>query len=110
MGLINVFAMMGMVINDIISIYSVIGSLMLFIGAFSKKSRNRFSQFADWSILGLVFGGLSQIAMAVTGTTPEKIGVIVRMPHALVDGLLLLSLLLLISGWCIRKNRRRKED
>jgi hypothetical protein len=106
MGLINVFAMMGMVINDLISIYSVIGSLMLFLGAFSKTPRNRFRQFADWSILGLVFGGISQICMAITGTTPEKIGFL-RMSPILVDGLLLLSLFLLIGGWWVRKNRRR---
>ena len=106
MELLNFFAMGGMTINDLISIFSVVGSFMLLVGAFQKSSRNRFGQFADWSILGLVFGGGSQIAMAITGTTPDKIGIVIGMSPALVNGLLLFSLLMLSGGWWVKRKRR----
>ncbi len=107
MQYINLLAMIGIMINDIVVVYSVIGSLMLFIGAFSKSSRNKFNQFADWSVLGLLVAGLSQIAMAITGTTPEKVGFIIGMSPWLVDGFLLLSLLLLAGSWQVKKNKSK---
>jgi len=71
MDILNVFAMIGMVINDLLAILSVLGSVILLFGAFSKAPLKRYGKIAEWSILGLVFGGLFQISMAVTGTTPE---------------------------------------
>lgn len=106
MQIVNFFAMVGMGINDIIVIYSVIGSLMLLLGAFLKPYRKKFDQFADWSILGFVFVAIGQIAMAVTATTPKKIGFIIGVSPWLVNVLLLLSLLLLAANWWIRKNKK----
>ncbi len=74
MEVITVLAMIGTVIDDFLAILSVIGSFILFAGSFSKAPMRRYGKIADWSMAGLVFGGLFQISMAVTGTTPEKVG------------------------------------
>ncbi len=105
MELLNVFAMMGMVIDDLLAILSVLGSVILFFGSFSDAPLRRYGRIADWSILGLVLGALFQISMAITRTTPEKIGFLVRVTPMIVNGLLGLSLLLLIGRWWIRRNR-----
>lgn len=105
MELLNIFAMIGLVINDLVAIVSVIGSVILFVGSFSSASLRRYGRIADWSILGLVLGALFQISMAITGTTPDKIGFVVGMTPMMVNGLLGLSLLLLIGRWVIRRNR-----
>lgn len=106
MQVINFIGMVGSIINDIIVVYSVIGSLMLLIGAFLKSYRKKLDRFADWSILGLAFVGISQIAMAVTASTPEKIGFIIGMSPALVNALLFVSLLLLATSWWFRRNKK----
>lgn len=103
MELLNIFAMIGMVINDLLALLSVLGSLILLFGAFSKARLNRYGKIANWSILGLVFGGLFQISLAVTGTMPEKIGVVFRMPALMVSALLGVSLLMLIGRWMIKR-------
>ena len=103
MELLNFFAMIGMVINDLLALLSVVGSTILLFGAFSKASLKRYGKIAEWSILGLIFGGLFQISMAITGTTPEKIGVIFRMSTVMISALLGVSILMLIGRWVIRK-------
>lgn len=105
MGILNIFAMMGMVIDDLLAILSVVGSVILFIGSFSNTSLRRYGPIANWSIGGLVFGIFFQICMAITRTTPEMIGLIFRMPPMMANGLLGLSLLLLIGRWLVRRNR-----
>jgi len=42
MEILNVFAMVGMVINDLLAIISVIGSVILFFGAFSNAPLKRY--------------------------------------------------------------------
>ncbi|MBK8421777.1 hypothetical protein [Candidatus Villigracilis saccharophilus] len=106
MQLIGFFALIGMSINDLLAIFSVIGSLILFLGAFSKTPLKKYGDIANYSILGLVFGALFQISMAITNTTPQKIGILIPISPALLDGLLFLSLLLLIGRWWIRKTKR----
>ena len=103
MELLNVFAMIGMVINDLLALISLLGSLILLFGAFSKAPLKRYGKIAEWSILGLVFGGLFQISMAVTGTMPEQIGVVFRMPALMVSALLGVSLLMLVGRWGIKR-------
>jgi hypothetical protein len=106
MEIINVFAMIGMVINDLLAILSLLGSVILLFGAFSRAHLKRYGQIANWSLLGLVFGGLFQISMAVTGTTPELIGIVFRMPAMMVNALLGVSLLMLAGRWLIRRTLR----
>jgi hypothetical protein len=105
MELLNFFAMIGMVINDLLAIFSVIGSVVLFFGSFSDTPLGRYGEIANWSILGLIIDGLFQISMAITGTTPEKIGILVRMTPVMGDGLLVLSFILLIGRWWLKRNR-----
>lgn len=103
MELLNVFAMIGMVINDLLAILSVLGSIILLFGAFSKAPLKRYGKIFDWSILGLIFGGLFQISMAITGTTPELIGTVFRMPALMINALFGVSLLMLAGRWLIRR-------
>jgi len=101
--LLNIFALIGITINDLLALFSVLGSLILLFGAFSKAPLKRYGKIAEWSILGLVFGGLFQISMAVTGTMPEQIGVVFRMPALMVSALLGVSLLMLVGRWGIKR-------
>jgi hypothetical protein len=103
--LLSVFAMMGTIINDLLAILSVLGSLILFFGSFSDAPLRQYGKIAEWSILGLIFGAFFQISMAITGTTPKKIGFAVEMPPTVVNGLLGLSFLLLMGRWWIKRNR-----
>ena len=105
MEFLNIFAMMGLMIDDLLAILSVIGSLILLIGSFSKAPLRRYGKIADWSIMGLVLGGFCQIAMAITGNVPEFVGFLVRMKPGMVNGLLFLSLTMLVLRWWIRRNR-----
>ncbi len=102
MGLLDVFAMVGMFINDLIAGISVLGSTILLFSAFSKTPLKRYGRIADWSIAGLVFGLLFQISMAITGTTPERIGFVMPMSALMVDALLGVSILMLVGRWIIR--------
>jgi hypothetical protein len=107
MEILNLFAMIGMVINDLLAILSVLGSVILLFGAFSKAPLKRYGKIFDWSILGLIFGGLFQISMAVTGTMPEEIGIVFRMPSMMINALLGVSLLMLVGRWLIRRTLRK---
>jgi hypothetical protein len=104
MELLNIFAMVGMTINDLLAILSIIGSGVLFIGALVSKSRMyKFGRVAYWGVGGLVFGGFFQLAMAVTGSTPEMIGMVFRMTPLTATGLFVLSFLLIMGRlWLLR--------
>ncbi len=104
MELLNIFASIGLVIDDLLAILSVVGSVILFIGAFSKTPLRKYGRIADWSILGLVLGVSFQTCMLITGTTPELVGMVFRMSPLMVDGLFVLSFFLLLGRWWIRKN------
>jgi hypothetical protein len=110
MELLNIFAMVGMVIDDLLAIFSVVGSLILLIGSFSNAPMRRYGSIANWSIMGLVFGGFFQIAMAITGNVPDLVGFVIRMHPAMVNGLLLLSLAMLVLRWWIKRNRFRLQS
>ncbi|MFN8382076.1 MAG: hypothetical protein U0V02_09060 [Anaerolineales bacterium] len=103
MGILDVFASIGMFINDVMAGLSVLGSTILLFGAFSKTPLRRYGPFANWSFAGLAFGLLCQISMAITGTTPERIGFLMPMSALMVDALLGVSILMLTGRWLIRK-------
>jgi hypothetical protein len=106
MELLNIFAGIGIVVGDLLAILSVIGSVILFVGALvSNSPMRKFGQIANWSVMGLVFGVIFQFSMAITGTTPELIGAVVRMKPIMVNGLLTLSFVLLVGRWWLRRNR-----
>ena len=110
MEFLNIFAMIGMMIDDFMAIISLIGSIILFLGSFSNAPLKRYGKIAEWSIAGLIFGCFFQISMLVTGTTPEKVGVFFQMAPTLVNGLLTLSFLLLVGRWWVRRNRYRFQQ
>lgn len=99
---IDIFAMVGLIINDLFAIFGFIGSLILLLGSFGKASWKKYGPVAEWSVLGLGFGWLFQLSMAFTGTTPEQIG-ITRMPTLMVYALLSTSLLMVIGRIVIRR-------
>jgi hypothetical protein len=103
MEIINVFAMVGMFINDLIAILGLLGSTILLLGSFSKAPLKRYGRIADWSILGIVFGVLFQVSMAITNTTPEQIGFLAPMPPLIITAMLGVSILMLSGRWVIRK-------
>ena len=103
MEILNVFAMVGILINDLVAMFSVLGSTILLFGAFSKAPLKRYGQIANWSITGLTFGLLFQISMAVTGTTPDRIGLVMPMSALMVNALLGVSMLMLVGRWMIRR-------
>lgn len=107
MGILDVFASMGMFINDVMAALSVLGSTILLFGAFSKVPLRKYGPFANWSFAGLAFGLLCQISMAITGTTPERIGFLLPMSALMVDALLGVSILMLGGRWIIRRILQR---
>lgn len=92
-----------MIVGDFLSIISIIGSAILLFGAFTPL--NKFGEIANWSILGLIFGVLGQISIAITNQPVEKIGVFIPLLPNQVNALLLGSLLLLLMRQRIRKKR-----
>jgi hypothetical protein len=103
MEIIEVFAMVGMMINDLMAILSLLGSAILLLGSFSKAPLKRYGRIADWSVLGLVFGIGFQASMAVTATMPEKIGFIAPMSSLMISTMLGISILMLVGRFVIRK-------
>lgn len=105
MELLSIFAAIGIMFNDIFALFSVIGSFILLVGAFASKSPMRkFGRIANWSVMGLVFGVFFQISMAITHTTPDLIGMVVRMTPLMVNILLAISFLFLAGRLWIKKN------
>jgi len=98
-------ALIGSVIDDLLAILSLIGSFILFLGSFTNAPLGRLRSIAYESIVSLAMASFFQFLMAITGTTPDKIGFAVRMSPLTVDTLLGLSLMLLIGGWWLRSNR-----
>lgn len=103
MEIISVFAMIGMFINDLLAILSVIGSAILLFGVFSEAPLRRYGKIADWSIVGLCMGGAFQIALFISGSMPDRIGFVFPMESLMVSALLGISLLMLIGRWSIRR-------
>jgi len=103
MSIWEIFAGMGMFIDDSLAIVSVIGSGIMLVG--SLAGLRRMSQFAEWSLLGLFLGAIGQISLLVTGMMPEKIGFFQMSPNV-VNGLLFISLLMIIGRFVLPKRRR----
>lgn len=109
MEVIGILAMVGTIINDVFAILSVIGSSILLLGSFGKAPMKKYGRIADWSLVGLGMGWMFQICMVITHTTPEKIGMIFRMPTLMVYALLSVSLLMLIGRFVIRRMLRNPK-
>lgn len=103
MAFLDIFAGIGLFVGDLFAIFSIIGSTVLFIAALvSQKPIKKFGEIANWSILGLVFGGLCQISIAITDTPVTTIG-LSKLPLILVNGLLFLSLLMVVGRFILMR-------
>ena len=98
-----ILAAMEMMFGDLLAIASIIGSGIMLLGAFTP--RHKFGEIAQWSILGLVFGGLGQISIEITQQPAEQIGMFIPLLPEQVNTLLAGSLLMLIVCGFIRKNK-----
>jgi hypothetical protein len=107
-SVIDVFASLGQTIDDVLAIISIIGSAILLLGAFvSDKPIGRFGEIANWSILGLVFGIICQVSIAITHPSFDRVGIFIRMPYGTVNFILTLSFVMLVGRGFVLKNKYR---
>jgi hypothetical protein len=99
MELFNFFASIGIRINDLLAIFSVVSSFILLFGSYSN------SDLANYSLIGLFLGVLFQGSMIYTGILPARIGVFVPMTPLLANWLLGTSLFMVILRWVLRRIR-----
>lgn len=95
MELLHFFATIGVKINDLLAIFSVVSSLILLFGSYSK------SDLANYSLIGLFLGVLFQVSMFMTGM-PARIGIYVPMTPQLANWLFGASLFMVILRWILR--------
>ena len=101
-----VFGIPAYFFNDVLVLISLTGSIVLFLGSFPHSPFKRFIGLAEWHSAPLVFGSLFQLCFMLIGMAPEtpKMGLLVPMPPALVNGLFALSFLLLFPRWWVGRN------
>ena len=101
------FARIGLMLDDILAVISVVGCAILFLGAIlSRHSMKTFGEFANWSVVALAFGMLGQLSIAITDMPVDKIGFVFQLSPLIVNGLLVLSFLLLSGRWLVGRTRR----
>lgn len=92
--------------NDVLVIISLLGSLVLFLGAFRESPFKRLHKLAEWYIAPLVFGTFFQIAFVLMWLVPETetMGILVPMRPGLVNALFVTSYVLVGGRWWVRRN------
>jgi len=87
---------------------SIAGSIIRFLGAFTNSPFRRFIPLAEWHIAPLIFGSIFQLAFMLIDMAPEtpKMGLLLPMPPILVNGLFMISFLLLLGRWWVEKNQQ----
>ena len=99
----GLLAAIGMMFGDLLAIASIIGSGIMLLGVFTPQYK--FGEIAQWSILGLVFGGLGQISIEIMQQPVKQVGIFIPLRPEQVNALLIGSSLMLIMRGFIRKNR-----
>lgn len=94
------FALIGVKINDLLAIFSVVSTFILLFGSYSH------GDLANYSMIGVVFGILFQVSMFMTGM-PARIGVFVPMTPLLANWLFGLSVFMILLRWILRRNQPR---
>jgi hypothetical protein len=94
--------------NDVLAILSLLGSLVLFLGAFPESPFKRLQKVAEWYIAPLVFGTFFQIAFVLLQLVPETetMGILVPMRPGLVNALFVASYVLVGGRWWVAKRMR----
>jgi len=103
-----IFALSGIAYNDVLATISIIGSILLFVGAF-PRAHWRYTEFGEWSLSALAFGTFFQVAMILIGVIPEKIGMLLPMAPNLVTALFASSFLLLMGRFRVRYQSMQDE-
>jgi hypothetical protein len=110
MSILSIFAASGYFFNDVLAILSVVGSVLLFLSLlFSNGISTRLVSLGEWGMAPLVFGSFFQVALIITGVNPDSIGFIVRIPTGVVNGLFVISILL-VASWWLEKTRKRDDN
>ena len=101
----HLFSTMGMLGGDILALFSVMGSVVVFLDSITSNSDlHRRGKFLDMSLVCLIMGMIGQFAIAYTGARVERVGFL-QIRIIIVDGLLALSFLFLLASWFIRRTR-----
>lgn len=99
MELLHFFATIGIKINDLLAIFSVVSSFILLFGNYS------YSDLGNYSMLGLFLGVLFQGSMIYTGILPARIGVFVPMTPLVANWLFGASLFMVLIRLVTKRNR-----
>lgn len=89
MAFIEIFAGVGLVAEDVLALMGLVGCIMIYL--FGRRAR----QFIEWGVMGVVFGWMFLLCMALTGPLPERIGMVIGLPPLVIVALLAVSTLLL---------------
>jgi hypothetical protein len=96
MYIINLWAWVAMLINNVFALISFIGSLVLLLAAIISRGFHRRARtpgnLGPWSVACLVLGLLGQIAIVIAGKTGEQIGVFFPLSFGFVSLIFFLAL------------------
>ena len=106
MILLDIPAMSGVFFNDVLAILSVVGCGLLFLSALFQPSLQKLEQLGEWGTAPLVFGTFFQVSLLIVDIRPGKIGFVVPMTPAMVNGLFAASLLLFGGWWRLTRKPR----
>lgn len=101
MELLHFFATVGIKINDLLAIFSMVSSFILLFGLYSN------SDLANYSLIGLFLGILFQGSMLYTGSLPARIGVFVPMTPLVANWLFGAALFMVLIRLVLRRGQPR---
>ena len=107
-SLLAIPAVSGLAYNDVLSLLSLGGcSLMLLAALFGARLR-RLGELGEWGLAPLVFGSLFQVSFLIMemASESETIGFIFPMSPGMVNGLFVMSFLLLVCRWWLQRSPR----
>lgn len=90
MDLLYFFVRIGLLINDLLAIFSVVSGLVLLFGSVSHRD------LGSYSILGLIFGLVFQASFYLTGYIPLTIGALLGLPTLVVNVMFGASLIMVL--------------
>lgn len=103
MALLVIFSAIHQLFGDVFAVFSIAGSILMLFSPLGGVS----GKIQTWGIGGFAFSLLGQIAMFITGTHVERIGIFFQFSPTYINSLLFLSLsLLLFRNW-LQSNQYR---
>ena len=107
MNLFDIPAVSGVFFGDILVILSCVGCSLMFLSALGSPRLQRLEDIGAWGTAPLIFGIFFQVSQQIVGFQPDRIGFLIPMPPGLVDGLFVVSLLLFIGWWWLKRRSKR---